>query len=80
MNQALSKSFHAQSCRVVVNPSGLWSPGQRFESAQDYKNIFNSYNQYYFSKYTYDQNEPQPLCPVNCKSCPIVGMMESFIL
>lgn len=30
-----------QSCRVVVNPSGLWSPGQRFESAQDYKNIFN---------------------------------------
>lgn len=31
-----------QSCRVVVNPSGLWSPGQRFESAQDYKIIFNS--------------------------------------
>lgn len=33
-----------QSCRVVVNPSGLWSPGQRFESAQDYKTIFNNFN------------------------------------
>lgn len=34
-----------QSCRVVVNPSGLWSPGQRFESAQDYKNIINDIGQ-----------------------------------
>lgn len=39
-----------QSCRVVVKPSGLWSPRQRFESAQDYKNILLVIlSKYYFS-------------------------------
>jgi hypothetical protein len=37
--ELISTSSNVQSCRVVVNPSGLWSQGQWFESAQDYKNL-----------------------------------------
>lgn len=32
---------HVKSRRVVVNPSGLWSLGLRFESGRDYLLIFN---------------------------------------
>lgn len=52
-NKSIDTGFNVQSCRVVVNPSGLWSPGQRFESAQDYKNIFTVLSKYYFPNFCY---------------------------